>query len=219
MNTLLKNWHPLEMLWLIFAPILLLLTSLSVSDSWMTTVSSVLGAFFVILAAKGKWYCFLFGMLHCLLYGIISLQNNLYGEAILKLCYAIPVHITATFLWYKNTSKRTYEVIHQNLNSWNKFLQWIIILGVTAFVAQILHGLGGKYPFADAFTTVASTWGAYLMARRCAEMWQMFIFINIASVYMWYQNYIDCGGHLATLIMWIIWTINSVYGYIKWNKT
>ena len=73
MNTLLKNWHPLEMLWLIFAPILLLLTSLSVSDSWMTTVSSVLGAFFVILAAKGKWYCFLFGMLHCLLYGIISL--------------------------------------------------------------------------------------------------------------------------------------------------
>ena len=75
-----------------------------------------------------------------------------------------------------------------------------------------------RLPYIDAFTTVASIHGAYLMVTRRAEQWSLFIIINLVSIYMWLMRYMDTGANLGTLVMWIIWTINSVYGWFNGTR-
>ena len=148
----------------------------------------------------------------------LSTMVTLYGETILKFGYSIPMHICGLFLWYRNTSRRTMEVIHRNLDGWGKFLIVFITACATYLLGNVLSLLGDELPYVDAFTTVASVHGAYLMVTRRAEQWSLFIIINIVSIYMWLMRYMDTGANLGTLVMWIIWTINSVYGWFKWNK-
>lgn len=50
-------------------------------------------------------------------------------------------------------------------------------------------------------------------------MWWIFFVVNVASVWMWFNEYLTCGNHLSVLIMWMIWTINSVWGWWKWQRT
>lgn len=90
---------------------------------------------------------------------------------------------------------------------------------LTCFLGHILHKLGGAQPYIDAFTTIGSIYGAIFMLKRCGEMWWIFFLVNMASVWMWFNEYALHGNHFSILIMWIIWTINSVYGWFKWNKT
>ena len=150
---------------------------------------------------------------------MIAYEQTLYGEVILKFGYSIPIHICGLVLWYRNTSRRTMEVIHRNLDGWGKFLIAFIIGCATYLLGNVLSLLGDKLPYIDAFTTVASIHGAYLMVTRRAEQWTLFIIINIVSIYMWLMRYMGTGANLGTLVMWIIWTINSVYGWFKWNRT
>ena len=219
METLTKTWRPLELLWLILAPLAVSLTCVYGGDcDTQSLLSCICGILFVVLCAKGKWYAFLFGIIHCFIYGLISWDATLYGDAILKFGYSIPMHIAGIFLWYRNTSRRTMEVIHRNLDGWGKFLIAFIIGCATYLLGNVLALLGDKLPYIDAFTTVASIHGAYLMVTRRAEQWTIFIIINIVSIYMWLMRYMDTGDNLGTLVMWVIWTINSVYGWFKWNK-
>ena len=220
METLTKTWHPLELLWLVLAPLIVLTTCICCGDyGTMSLISVISGILFVILVAKGKWYSFIFGIVHSILYALISYEQTLYGETIMKLGFAVPLHICGLYLWFKNTSMRTFEVIHRNLSAWGKFQMVFITFVGTIFLGKILQSMGDEVPFIDAFTTIASIHGAYLMVTRRAEQWILFIIINFVSMYMWLLRYMDNGDNIGTLIMWFIWTINSIYGYFKWNKT
>lgn len=220
METLLsRNWHPLEVLWLILAPIAALIACHCGDDcSVQSVLASVSGVLFVILEAKGKWYSFLFGIVHCLLYGLLAWDETLYGEAALKIGYSIPIHLCGLFMWYRNTSRRTFEVIHRNLDGWGKFIVAFIIGVSTYLLGNVLGACGDELPYIDAFTTVASIHGAWLMINRYAEQWSLFIIINLVSILMWLYRWADDGESIGMVVMWIIWTINSIYGYYKWNK-
>jgi nicotinamide mononucleotide transporter len=129
------------------------------------------------------------------------------------------MHICGLFLWYRTTSRRTFEVIHRNLDGWGKFTVVFLIAVFTFLLGDVLRLWGDELPYIDAFTTVASVHAAWLMVNRYAEQWSLFIIINVVSIFMWLYRWADDGGSVGMVVMWIIWTINSIYGCIKWNKT
>lgn len=73
---------------------------------------------------------------------MIAYEQTLYGETILKFGYSIPMHICGLFLWYRNTSRRTMEVIHRNLDGWGKFLIVFITACATYLLGNVLSLLG-----------------------------------------------------------------------------
>lgn len=90
---------------------------------------------------------------------------------------------------------------------------------LTIILGGILEICGDELPYIDAFTTVASVHAAWLMVNRYAEQWSLFIIINVVSILMWIYRWADDGESVGMVVMWIIWTINSIYGCIKWNRT
>lgn len=219
MNKLLETWQPLERLWLVLAPLIIVTTNMMVVDNIGSVIAALCGILFVVLCAKGKWQGFIFGLIHCLLYGIISWNNGLIAEGFVKLCFSFPLHACALFSWYSWTCPRTREVIHQNLNTWGKFEAMLIMAIGSYFLGGWLDVAGGTQPYLDAITTVGTLYGAILMLKRCAEMWWVFFIVNVVSVAMWLGVFLESGNGICFLIMWLVWTINSIYGWINWNKT
>lgn len=147
------------------------------------------------------------------------MQQDFYAETLLKWCYSLPIHACSIYFWYKNTCVRTKEVIHRNLGKWDRYFDLFVIGGLTWAVGNILSHNGDPHPYADAFTTIASIYGAWFMLNRYAEMWAIFIGINIVTIYMWGCRYLEDGANPCTLIMWIVWLINAIWGWYRWNKT
>ena len=83
----------------------------------------------------------------------------------------------------------------------------------------MLHTIGGASIGLDSATTILSIVAQFMMLARYAEQWLMWIIINILSIIMWAQSIISQDGNdYPTLVMWIAFLCNSIYGYINWRK-
>lgn len=207
----------LENCWLIVATLSVLIVSLMLGDSIMGITSAISGIMCVVLTARGKISAYYFGVVNCILYSIIAYQQTLYGETLLNTCYYLPLQFIGFKVWKKHLNE-TYTVKPISL-SFNEKIILIagIILG-TLCLGLILQNYGDKIPFIDAFTTVASVIAMTLSAKRYSEQWYIWISINILSIYMWTNRYLSNGENIATLMMWIVFLLNSFYGLYKWQK-
>lgn len=218
MNNILDKWHPLERMWLLVALMIVLLCSMQIGDSWQSLLTAVAGISYVIFNAKGSLWGYFFGIIYSLFYAYCAYQQTLYGEALLTGCYYFPMMIIGFFVWKNNWSYRTNEVIRANLDWWGKFIISLGVILITCAFGDILAKAGDAHPYCDAFTTVASVYALYLMVKRCTEQWYLWVIINAVSIYMWCMRYTSTGDNIAILGMWIIYFINSIYGWFKWAR-
>ena len=66
--------------------------------------------------------------------------------------------------------------------------------------------------FLDAFTTVASIAGEYLLARKYIENWHVWIIVNIVSVPMYLHQNLK-----LTAFLYGVFAIMSVLGLLEWR--
>lgn len=214
----LSNWNIFEALWLLIASRTIVGLSVYWGDTWYGILSAFCGVVCVILTGKGKLSTYMFGVVNCILYGYISYTQQLYGETMLNILYYLPMQFYGFFVWNKYIGEDNGEVKRIYMSNLNRFKQLGIICIGTYIYGLILKYMNDPVPFIDAFTTVASVIAMWLSCRRYAEQWFIWISINIVSVYMWWTRYEVGGDNIATLLMWIVFLINSIYGCVKWIK-
>ena len=96
---------------------------------------------------------------------------------------------------------------------------WLLILiGLTVIYGYILKLLGDAMPFVDSFTTMASVVAMVVSIKAYSEQWWIWIFVNVFSVYMWWEQFRIGNDSMATLLMWSVYLVNSVIMCIKWEK-
>jgi len=77
----------------------------------------------------------------------------------------------------------------------------------------VLSAIGGEQPFMDSLTTVFAIVAQLLMICRYRESWLFWLVVDIACIIMWYNERNWC-----MTAQYIFWTMNCIYGLIKWNK-
>ena len=77
-------------------------------------------------------------------------------------------------------------------------------------------------PILDATTIIMQILAQILMAFAFAEQWLFWIVINILAVVMWtvviQADPETMSWALPTLIMWIAYLANSIYGWMNWKR-
>ena len=214
----LSNWNIFEVLWLFIASSSILALSIYWKDTWYGIISALAGVVCVILTGKGKLSAYAFGLINCILYGYISYTQRLYGETMLNIFYYLPMQFYGFFVWNRYINNDNHEVKRIYMSCINRFITAVLILLGTCSYGYFLKYLNDPVPYIDAFTTVASVIAMWLSCRRYAEQWFIWISINIVSVYMWWTRYEVGGDNVATLLMWIVFLLNSIYGCVKWIK-
>lgn len=216
-KSILNDWTLFEKVWLFISTITMIGLSIVWKDSPIALISGVTGIIGVVLCAKGKISTYFYDTINVALYAWICFQNGLYGEVMLNAFYFIPMNIVGFMLWNKKKDD------DGNVEAKALTKKQLIILSVGLFVAivlyyQLLKSLGGNLQLIDSITTVTSVMALLLQVLRYKEQWLIWILVNLVSIVMWVMLLNTSEGSISMIVMWAAYLINSIYGYINWNK-
>ena len=213
-----SNWRLWEVLWMVLACAVITGLSIYWGDTTMGIISAVTGVACVVATGKGKLMAYVFGLVNCVLYAIISYGAGLYGETMLNAAYYVPMQFVGAWLWAKHIEDDTKEVEKHHM-SWAGRL----VCGAGIAVGTLVYGywlgtMGDPMPYLDAFTTVTSVVAMVLSVKMFSEQWWIWVVVDVMTVIMWAISFAQGQENIATLLMWIVYLGNAVIMLVKWEK-
>lgn len=213
-----SGWKFWEVAWLLIACIIISGLSIYWGDNLMGIISATTGVACVVCTGKGKLSAYIFGLVNCVLYAIISYKAKLYGETILNSTYYVFMQFYGFYIWSKNINAETNEVNKRRMDNKERLLL-VVILGILTLLFGIfLKAIGDTMPYVDSFTTVASVVSMYISVKMYSEQWILWDAVNILSIIMWAVQFRNGGTDMATLLMWCVYLCNSLLMTYRWEK-
>lgn len=205
---------------LIFPLVIILILSISLymKDNKIALLNAICGITYSILAGKGKFYCYYFGILSTFCYSYISFKNTIYGNVLLNMGYYLPMQIWGIFAWKKHLKEDKNEIIKTKLSVGKRFVYFFVTSLATIVCYFIIKSFGDKFPLTDSITTMFSVLGLFLTVKRCIEQWYVWIIVNGLSALMWFLAYLKGSNCFATVLMWSVYFILSFYFLHNWKK-
>ena len=180
-------------------------------DAILSGVAAVTGIICVILVSKGKRSQYIWGLVNVILYALLAYRATFYGEVMLNALYFMPTQFIGWYYWSKHMNYETNEV-KSKVMTWKQILGWGAATLVTIFfVAKGLEFIGTGQFYAGSVSLTLSLIANVLMVKRYAEQWPIWIFVNVASIYMWIQY-----GDWIQVSMWSMYLLNAMYGWNLW---
>ena len=130
----LSGWKPIEVFSLFSILCFILINAYIKHDNPIAVISAVCGILYTVIAGKGKISCYFFGLCGSGFYSYLALQNALYGNLFLYLCYYIPMQILGIFKWKNNLNKKTNEIVKTRLSTKER----IKLIIISAILCDIL---------------------------------------------------------------------------------
>lgn len=218
-----RGWGKFDYGWLALASFAIVGITLMMGGSTISIISALANVVCVILVAQGKISNYVWGTVGVITYAYLAYTWGFYGETALNAMYYLPMQFIGFYLWNRNKGNvdttQTNSVIISSLTKFQKVLGVLLIPVLIAVTSYILFLLGGKLVILDASTTILSVVAMLLMAARMKEQWLLWIVVNVISIYMWLQSFMMGNPDgIATLLMWSVFLLNSIYGAYKWFK-
>lgn len=179
-------------------------------DSFISLVSGIAGVISVVLCSQRKLSFYFWGFLQIGTFMAICINEHLYGKLFENGFYLITM-IGGLLMWKRNEQHHTVET--RSLNKLTLLFVVIQSLFAVLVVETVLTAIGGEQPFMDSFTTIFAIVAQLLMIYRYRESWLFWLVVDIACIIMWYNERNWC-----MTAQYIFWTMNCIYGLIKWNK-
>jgi nicotinamide mononucleotide transporter len=204
MDTLLQLLHPL------FAPAF---EAFGSPISWTELIAFALAVWMVLCNMRVHVLAWPLALLSSLLYFLLFWNGKLYGEASLQLVFAA-LAIWGWWQWLRGTDAEG-QVLRVRMLSWRgRGLMLLTILLAWPLLGLLLERqTDSPVPYWDAFPTVASLVGQYLLGRKYQENWGVWVIVNVVSVSLFaYKEY------WLTVLLYAIFIPMSVAGWRAWQR-
>ena len=183
------------------------------SETALSLLSGISGIIAVVLCSQKNFKFYLFAWIQTITYFYIAMHQNLYGEMIEYVFYAITM-IYGMWAWLTNYNHKTEEVATRG----QSIVSSVSTAGLTFVGIMVVYSMlkttNDTQPFLDSLSTVPAFVAQILMVARFKEQWFYWLVIDIASIVMWLN-----AGDYCMVSQFIFWTLNCLYGYYMWNKT
>ena len=184
----------------------------------IVTVCAYLGVFTVVMCAQGKIAYNIFNFAQMITYVVgVSIPQKLYGESIEYAFYFITA-LWGVYVWFvryrQTTDTKSTEVKARYLGKigWSILGSYLVI--GTLVMTLVLKRTDDPAPFMDAVSTIPAFAAQILMCGAWREQWLCWLIIDVASVIMFAML-----GSWMMVAMFLFWTLNCVYGWIKWTRS
>ena len=196
----------------------------------VAAIGSVMGVASSVMSANGYIWTFIFGLMDIACCLIVDADNGVWGDFSLHLLYLLPMQFVGIWQWRKRGAKgTTSEVKARRLNG--KQILYVV-LGTAAVLAAVyfillqvkLHTVDPSQinrvqVASDAARTTFNIAGQILMALAFYEQWYFWIFVNIASIFLWGSTMAMSEASSYTVVMFVkycFYLINSLNGLRIW---
>ncbi|WP_104697728.1 MULTISPECIES: nicotinamide riboside transporter PnuC [unclassified Helicobacter] len=202
---------------LLLSSLIIALLMIFYKENTIILLASLCGIFYIFFAGQGKFLCFIFGLLYCILYAYVSYKAQLYGEMLLTFLY-IPLNLLGIFNWIKNQNLSKTKIKIQTLNNLQISLYLLLLIFVSIFYGIFLEKIDAKFPFLNAFSTIAQIIAFYLQIHRYKENYLIVTFANIILCYIWLELFLQNPIYLAQTLNMFLFLILGIFYYFKWNQ-
>jgi len=188
--------------------------------SYVELIGTISGLLSVWFATKQNIWTWPIGLINVIFFFAIFYQVQLYSDMLLQIFFFV-ASIYGWIIWNKEI-KADEPVALLSIRSRIKFalLMAIMTIGLGLLISQIhlllpdIFSNPAAFPFADAFTTVASIMATIFMAKRYLESWILWILVDIVSIIIYSLKQI-----LFVSFEYGIFLILATLGFILWNNT
>ena len=212
------GWKPWQIVWMVFANLMILGISLQQGDTWLGIAAAITGTICVILCGMGRVSNYFFGTINVLLYAYMAWKAKYYGDVMLNLLYYFPTNILGWIAWKKNVDSDTNTVYKKRMTIPQDIALLIISIAGVLGYSYVLKFLGGNLPIVDSMSTVLSVIAQILMIKRFMEQWIIWIAVDVVSVIMWVVALPTEEGSIAMVLMWSVYLANAIIMFVKWLK-
>jgi len=181
--------------------------------TWTELIAVSLSVWMVVCNMRVQVLAWPLALLSSLLYFWLFWDGKLYGEASLQLLFA-SLAVWGWWQWLRGRSEDGSALQVRRLS-----LRGLIIALTVTLLAWPALGLFLKQytdtslPFWDAFPTVASLLGQWLLGRKYQENWAVWIVVNVVSVSLFAFK-----GYWLTVLLYAVFIPMSVAGWRAWQR-
>lgn len=181
-------------------------------SNYIEVFATLTGLIYLVYSVKGNILCWLFGIISSLCFVYVFFHSKIYGNMGLY-AYYVFVSIYGWIYWSKSYSdEKEFRVSIINMKYGG------ILLAISSILFVLIAVGLKKYTdsdivFLDAFTTSLSIVATWMLARKILYHWLVWIVIDSVYIAMYIYK-----GLYATLILFVVYTIFAVIGYIEWHK-
>ncbi len=188
--------------------------------NWLEIFGVVTGLGYLFLEIKQKPQMWILGILTSFVYIFVFFGAKIYAGMSLNIYYVI-VSIYGFILWKKDSpsvedrkDNTSDKISYINL-SWKLgiILSLITVLVYVLMVYVLENYTDSPVSYKDSLVTSLGIVATWMLAKKIIQHWFVWIFVNFFSVYLYYTTEL-----YPTAILYIIYGILSIVGYLNWKK-
>ncbi|MBN2893315.1 MAG: nicotinamide mononucleotide transporter [Bacteroidales bacterium] len=184
-------------------------------ENWVEIFGAIAGLLYIFLSIKEKILLWPIGIITSTVYIYVFFQSKFYADMSLQFYYVF-VSIYGWIFWLKGKKNEKDKQLKISKTPFKTiiilvFVTLALFLGMGWFLSNYTDS---PVPFWDAFTTAASIVATWMLAKKFIEQWIIWIIVDIISAILYYKK-----GLYPTVILFGVYTIMAVIGYIEWRKT
>jgi nicotinamide mononucleotide transporter len=180
--------------------------------TWTEVFGFITGALSVWLAVKENVWNWPFAVGNAVFFFMLFLEHRLYGDMALQVIF-FGLAVRGWYLWLRGGQNHGHLAVSKITARLGVVLT-LVTLAATALMAEYLRSINDAAPFLDAFTTVLSLVGQYLLTRKILENWYVWGFADILYIYLYIQR-----GLLLTSVLYVIFLIMCIAGALEWQRS
>lgn len=213
-----KGWNLFEKLFLIIGTITAFVLTFLFKGTWIDLGYTLLYFWTALLLAKGKYACYIIGIISTFFYAFVSYSNSYYGEVIIAMCCTLPLMIVGLVNWLKHQDN-TNTVVIKEISK--KELIIVLFSQAIMFIGYyyLLKVFNTNNLLVSTFSIVASIIATYLTARRSEYGFVGFIINDVILITLWSIPVIGGNTNLIPVLLCpVLLLINDIYGVYNWKK-
>lgn len=185
-----------------------------ISANYIELLGLIFGLLYVILSIKQNIWCWPVGFITSALYVYVFFVTKFYADMGLQVYYLL-VSIYGWYNWmFGAGSKKPDDLkiskIKLKLGIY-LIITMILLFVVIAFI--LVNYTDSELPYWDSFTTAASFIATWMLAKKIIEHWIIWIIVDFVSLGLYVYK-----GLYPTVILFAVYTILAILGYLEWKK-
>ncbi|WP_319502463.1 nicotinamide riboside transporter PnuC [uncultured Draconibacterium sp.] len=181
--------------------------------NYVEILGAILGLAYIFFSIKQHILTWPTGLLTSALYVLVFFNARLYADMGLQAYYVI-ISIYGWYFWLSGKKQNEKKVAVKTTRKilWLKLA--VVSIALYALILFILRNYtNSDVPHMDSVTTALSIVATWMLARKYIEHWLLWIFIDAFSAGLYVYK-----GLWATVILFIVYTVMALLGYIEWKK-
>lgn len=212
-----KGWNLFEKILIIVGTIVAVIITFVFKGTWIDLGYTLFYFWTAILLAKGKYSCYIIGILSTIFYSIVAYTNAYYGEVIMDMGGTLPLMIVGLVNWLKHQDN-TNTVIIKDMTK--KELIIMLLSQVILFTGYyyLLKAFNTANVLASTFSMTSGIIATYLTARRSEYGFIAFIINDIFLIILWGIPVVQGNLNIIPVVLCpILLLINDIYGVFNWK--